>query len=325
MMYYNRTISQKLASLLEPAGELRWLFDFVKSHKALDFQIGKNKSEGWISVYRGLTRILRLTLTRDLKLKINAANKYKSSMPNIYGVKDIDHSFETDLRELVKRIEKDKAFDRYYNCRKEGYFQNEFSRHYGICGLPDTEFVIVDKEAVIGYEDQIEKNNLFGTIQQKYKQLQKDISLIDARLYGQNLEKKAIGNELDFLALDKEGNILLIEFKHGSSTSGIYLSPLQIGLYYDLFSKYPKDKLSSSVLEMLEQKQKIGLINPKWKVPDEIKEIIPVLVIAEPNPDSSAKKRFEEILNISKSNLGNDFLANLRTYDYALNNSLTVW
>ena len=42
-MYYNRTISKGLASLLETGGELRWLFDFVKNHKELDFLIGKNR------------------------------------------------------------------------------------------------------------------------------------------------------------------------------------------------------------------------------------------------------------------------------------------
>ena len=59
-MYYNRTISKEFASLLETGSKLRWLFDFVKNHKELDFLIGKNNSKEWISVYRGLTRILTI-------------------------------------------------------------------------------------------------------------------------------------------------------------------------------------------------------------------------------------------------------------------------
>ena len=57
-MYYNRKISDSLSRLIEPRGELRWLFDFVKSRDDLDFLIGKSSSTEWISVYRGLSRRL---------------------------------------------------------------------------------------------------------------------------------------------------------------------------------------------------------------------------------------------------------------------------
>ena len=53
-MYYNRTISNSFSGLIEKGGKLRWLFDFVKNTKELDFLIGKNKETESISVYRGL-------------------------------------------------------------------------------------------------------------------------------------------------------------------------------------------------------------------------------------------------------------------------------
>lgn len=324
-MYYNRTISKEFSSLLETCGELRWLYDFVKNNKELDFLIGKNNSKEWISVYRGLTRILTILPTNNTSVLIDADDKYKDISPNLYGQKNLSENFQNEIEYLITQIEQNSKFDRYYNNKKEGFYQNELSKIFGICGKPETDFVIIDKEAVIGYSDQTEKDNLFGTLQQKYKQLQREISNLNPERYGKDLGKKAIGNELDFLALDKDGNILLIEYKHGTNTSGIYLSPLQIGLYNDVFTNFPKNELENAVFEMLEQKQKIGLINPNWGKPNCIKDIIPVLIISEFNYKSWAKTKFDEILQITRKKLGSNFLNNLQTFNFTMKNGLSNW
>jgi hypothetical protein len=324
-MYYNRTISNEFASLLETDGKLRWLFDFVKNHKELDFLIGKNSSKEWISVYRGLTRIISVLPVDSTSVLIDADEKYKAISTKLYGQKNLSENFQNEIECLIAQIEQNSKFDRYYKNKKEGFYQNELSKKFGICGKPDTDFVIIDKEAVIGYSDQAEKDNLFGNLQQKYKQLQREISDLNPERYGKDLGKKAIGNELDFLALDKDGNILLIEYKHGTNTSGIYLSPLQIGLYNDIFTSFPKKELEMAVFEMLEQKQKIGLINPNWKKPNCIKDIIPVLIISEFNYKSSAKTKFDEILQFTRKQIGSNFLNNIQTFNFTMKNGLSNW
>lgn len=325
-MYYNRKISNSLSALIESGGELRWLFDFVKKKPELDFLIGKNNSKEWISIYRGLSRILTITKNGNSNIiKIDGANSYKEIQPTLYGIKNISQNFTTEIENLLKVVEGNSKFDRYYKNKKEGYYQNILSRKYGICGDENDEFVIVDKEAVVGYLNQKEKDVVFYEIQPKFKQLQKDISLINSKRYGIDLQKKSVGNELDFLALDKEGNILLIEFKHGTNTSGIYLSPIQIGMYYDLFTKIPRKILEKAVFEMLEQKQKIGLINPDWKNPKTIKEIIPILMISEYNYKASAKQKFDETFTFSKKQLGANFLKNLVTYNFTEKYGLQQW
>ena len=330
-MYYNRTISNDLSFLLEENGQLRWLFDFVKKREDLDFLIGKNNSKEWISVYRGLTRIISITLKNNSTIYIDGAETYKNILPGLYGSKSVNFNFQNDIENLISQIEQNSKFDRYYKSEKEGYYQNKLSRIYGICGKPDDDFVIIDKEVVIGYSDNVVRTNILGEIQQKYKQLQREISADNPERYGKDLEKKSIGNELDFLALDKEGNILLMELKHGTNTSGIYLSPLQIGMYADIHNKF-KEELGDAVFEMLEQKQKIGLINPNWKKPNKIKDLIPVLIISKynyatrvPNSIYDTKLKFDEILKITKKQLGSSFLNNLRTLNYTKDNGLSNW
>jgi hypothetical protein len=325
-MYYNRKLTDSFSALIEPGGALRWLFDFVKNRPDLDFQIGKNKTPEWISVYRGTTRIIKIQKTNDPgRIVVEGALKYKTIYPILYGPKSISINFQKELEEFLYLINADRTLARYYNNEKEGFYQTALSRKYGLCGCPTDDFVIIDKEAVVGYLDKKEKAKLFGPFQQKYKIMQRDISDFNSEKFGQNLEKKAVGNELDFLALDKEGNILLIEYKHGTNTSGIYLSPLQIGLYYDIFTGLPKTELSKAVFEMLAQKQKIGLINPGWVKPAVIKDIIPVLIISNYNYKSSAKGKFEEIMDFLRPRLNPEFLKTLQTSNFTLQSDLLSW
>ena len=324
-MYYNRTISEEFAELFKENGKLRWLFDFVKNHKELDFIIVKTRSEENVHVYRGLTRIVSISLKKDATLFVNTCNQYKKLLPKLYGEKSINENFQNDIEALIQKIEQNSNFDRYYKNKKEGYYQNELSRFYGINGTLDTDFVIIDKEVVIGHSSKVQKDSFLEIFQKKYKDLHKEISSLDLKRYGEYSEKKPIGDELDFLALDKDGNILLIEFKHGNNTSGIYLSPLQIGMYNDIFEQFPRKDLENAVFDMLQQKQEIGLINPKWKKPNCIKDIIPVLIISEFNYRSSAKKKFDEVLQFSRKRLGQSFLNFLQTFNITDENGLTNW
>lgn len=324
-MYYNRKISDSFSKLIESKGSLRWLFDFVQQHQDLDFLIGKNISKEWISIYRGLSRILTIIKTKNPDIvKLDGARVYKEISPELYEKKFISENFISKLEKLLQQVTSNSKFDRYFNNKKEGYFQNELSRKYGICGKPQDEFVIVDKEVVMGHKNKQERENLYGKIQAGYKKLQNEISLQNVKRYGKDLEKKSIGNELDFLALDKRGNILLIEYKHGTNTSGIYLSPLQIGMYYDIFTMYPKVELENAVYEMIEQKKKIGLINEDWET-SKITGIIPVLIISEYNYGSSAQIKYQEILDIIRAIRGNSFLTNIVTYNYTSQKGLGKW
>lgn len=326
-MYYNRIISDPFSKLLEPNGDLRWLFSLVQQSTELDFLIGKNNSKEWISIYRGLSRVLTITKTRKPDIiKLDGANAYKRISNGLYGKKKVSDDFSKELLRVVRAVALDPKFDRYYKNMKEGYFQSELSRKFGICGKANDDFVIIDKEAVIGYKDIAEKEKYCGKIRESYKELQKGLSQENKKRFGKDLDKKAIGNELDFLALDKEGNLLLIEFKHGANTSGIYLSPLQVGMYYELFSLLPRVDLERSVYGMLEQKKKIGLINSKWKTP-EIKDIVPVLIISEYNysPRSTAKIKYKEVMDFVRDRKGISFLETIKTYNYTSHNGLKPW
>jgi len=310
-MEYNRTVSAKLANLISENGRLRWLFEFVRECSELDFLIGKNKSKEWISVYRGLSKILQI----DDSEQISAHNKFKNLVPNLYK-KSIEDNFKNELIELISKISGDGKLKKYYS--KEGFHQNELSRKYGINGDADSDFVIIDKEVVPSYKNEAEQKKIESPIQEKYLNWKREIQAIKPYEQG----NKSFGNELDFLALDKGGNVMLIEFKHGTNTAGIYWSSLQVGVYHDIFSRLDKKEFEQSIFQMLKQKQEIGLIHPNWIAPKGIKEIIPVVMISEFDENGEAKKRFDEVLQLSKQKFGSDFLKDIRLYKF--NNSSLI-
>ena len=330
-MYYDRTLSSSFAALLEKGGALHWLLEFVRKNEDLDFLIGKTIDEKgtiteWISVYRGLSRLIKIIPNKIGTYKVDADQAYKNLWSSLFGIKGVGQLyFKSDLDTLLNMVRTNKQFDRYYNNKKEGFYQNIFSRRYGINGTERDDFVIIDKEAVIGYLDTPQKNRLLGTLQNKYKGIQAILGQNNLKLLGKNVAKKSIGNELDFLALDKDGNLLLIEFKDGSNTSGIYMSGLQVGLYYEIFSSYPPTDLQNSVFSMLDQKKNLGLINPNWTAPKSIKQIVPVLIIANYNYKSSAKQTFDIVMQQVKSQFGFNFLLNLKTYNFEIGPHITNW
>ena len=333
-MYYDRTLSDGFANLLEENGKLRWLFEFVKNREELDFLIGKNDSKEWISVYRGLTRIVEIIKTKDAEtIKIDGSRTYKKLLPTLYGKRSVDDNFEKELDEIIKIVSKDRRFDRYYNNKKEGYYQNIISRRHGICGHKDDDFVILDKEVVIGFlkgEDitaKQRKEKHLGGFKERYSKLLKELSDSNPKRYGSNNINESVGEELDFLALDKEENIKLIEFKDGRNTKGIYLSPIQIGNYYDIFKSYPKEKLEEAVFKMLEQKQKIGLINPEWEKPYVIKNIIPVLMLSNYKYKGTGREKFDEVLQIARGrdDFGKKFLEHLETCNFTMEKGIHEW
>ncbi|MBF0252288.1 MAG: hypothetical protein HQL29_00585 [Candidatus Omnitrophica bacterium] len=322
-MYYDRTL-EALHPLIEKGGKYRWLFDYVRDREDLDFLVGKNNNKEWISIYRGLSRIISLTTSGNQhNVIIDAADRYKSIARNnglrIYGKIDEVKLLSKDLDKLIKIVDSDIAFDRYYKNNKEGYYQNHLSRKYGLKGKSSDDFIIVDKEAVIGYDDEMQKKNKFATMREKYENVLNKISHKNPKRYGANLSKKAIGNEVDFVALDRSGNILLMELKHGTNTSGIYLSPIQLGLYYEIFSDHQIGKsLGEAIFSMVKQKQSIGLIASGWDMPEKIKSIKPCLVISGYNPKSSAMIKYYEVADILRENKKSfKFIDDIKVYTYS--------
>lgn len=153
-MYYNRTISTDFEDLLK-SGHFSWIIPYVKKHEDMDILIGRNKSMEFCSVYRGLSRILRIYRPISKKQKYgnfkwDAADKYIAmySDPKV----SLEQLCEDDIEKVRLQVEKTPEFTRYYKeeiateAGSEGFYQNAIQRKYGLLSESTSALVIVDKE-----------------------------------------------------------------------------------------------------------------------------------------------------------------------------------
>ena len=175
--------------------------------------------------------------------------------------------------------------------KEEGYYQNLISRRYSLFCEENDNFVIIDKEFVLGYCDNTVKEEITNPVQIKYDGI---IHSLSAKYdYCKNIKQP--GTECDFVGLTRSGDILLLELKRYEDTTKIYLSPIQAGKYVDLTTEYVKrfyDDFCHNVLYMVAQKIRMGILKPKWEMPTKLSgKIIPAVVVGG-NPSKEAKKRF---------------------------------
>lgn len=205
--------------------------------------------------------------------------------------------------ELLRRVNNDRRFDRYYqseNKKKEGFYQNLISRRYTLHCRPEDDIIIVDKEFVIGYENQDTKDRILDSIKKKYDRIINQIKVLyPFERWPKDIKQS--GEECDFLALTKDGDILLLELKQSVDTQKIYLSPLQVGKYADM-TKVLLDECSAGFFDvlkkMVEQKRRIGILKPQWELPKKFSGKVRTAVVVGGDSSSAAKRKYKQISEI---------------------------
>lgn len=315
--YFNRTMSNQFETAV--IEKFKWLIDYVKTDKYLDFQTGCTKGgQQWFSIYRGTSRILKLTLSRD-KFKIDAADSYKKLLSKWFD----EASLNIDsFKNYLSKINADKYFGKYYisgKKLKEGYFQNLISRRYTIGLKPDDEFVIVDKELVIGFESEQYKESWNSEIIKKQDNL---INIAREKCSHLRMPQdiKPKYGEVDFFAIDRQGNFVIMELKQNDGQK-TYLSPVQVNYYYLQLVKYLKENkedFCNAIRDMFNQKVRMGLINEGWIFPNTMNcEIKTCLVIGnEKGISKETCERFKIFRSV--------FTPNMHTYMATSDNDGTL-
>ena len=291
--YYNRTMSDELIKHIQD--ELPWLIDFVKSKKCLDFQTGRDPkaNRSWFSIYRGTSRILSVKCSRNGRLIYDAAESYKELMPKGFLEKPAQEDFETYLT----KINESGLFDKWYRDQKdnrnEGYYQTLIGRRYTFELKPSDNFVIIDKEMVIGFMSQDSKDDWNNEIREKLRGKIDQYRKAYKEKYTGRLpeEIKDHYGEFDFLALDKAGNLIIMELKQNDPQKTA-LSPFQTAYYQMQLEKLIKEdaEFYENIRKMLEQKMELGLIDKCFKIPEKLTgKIIPCVIVGE-EYDSKGKR-----------------------------------
>lgn len=251
---------------------------------ALDIHL---RERSQIMIYHGGTRLLTIDLARISDGIIRFASKsYGQSkedkrkacvaafaaLEQNQNIHEIDTLIGKVLTFLATAIATVRG-NFYASETSEGYWANRLSIEYGRNWTPDKEWLIIDREAVIG--DQPTNVDEFKRKVEQIKQ--------DSDFRGWSDVAKKFGDELDFLAIGPNNQLICIELKHGDNASGICWGPLQTAVYRKAF-EYSLPELSQSIVAMARQKIALGLLpkSAEERIPTEgFKAVEGVLAVAD--------------------------------------------
>ncbi len=159
-------------------------------------------------------------------------------------------------------------------------------------------WLVVDREVVIEFDNDQEKVALLSGLTRPYLDIRDSLRQEAPGLWGTPDPSDSFGDELDFLALGPNGDLICIELKHGSNTSGIYWGPLQVAVYVDEF-KWALRDISEDVNRLVKQKVILGLLpsDAELRLPvSEGASVRGILAVADPDDRRSCWARLTELM-----------------------------
>lgn len=305
---YNRALSEEAERALLPSGPLHFLVATMPLPSddpyALDIQIREGNE---LMYYHGTTRLLRIRLQC-----VSGTVKVSATADRAYGVYP---GCRAEYAALMKSWRLDEfaalrnafhaylpkaigaADSKYYRNGKEGYWQNRLCVRFGRLWKPGDEWLIVDRECVLGFASDQEKICFYQNAAGEYRLIRDRLQQEDKDQWGKP-KGEAFGDELDLMALSPSGSLVVIELKHGTNCSGIYWGPLQVGFYHRAFVTALKD-VADDIRRMARQKITLGLL------PSEAATLVdrstaarvdPVLAVAVPSERSGCWSKLAVVM-----------------------------
>lgn len=205
MARYDRYLSEQFLQLLD-GGPLHFIIKkccegWSEDPYSLDFQIRENNT---VQLYHGTTYLLKLQLRHDSLVNASADRAYGgySGCKNEYHqlMRDWDLAKEANRFEEVAvkylRAAISAADKRYYRNQREGFWQNCLGISHGPRWSSEAPWFVVDREAVIGFADQVAKDSFYTAVKQPFVQLQDKLHIEHRWAKPHN-----VGDELDLLAV----------------------------------------------------------------------------------------------------------------------------
>jgi hypothetical protein len=277
-MYFDRRISERLLSELE-SGIFSWLPVVCRESVRLDLQLrgDPRAGESRATAYVGTTKVLDV-YERQNQFRVVAS---KSAQ----GWSDVPLPWSTLRRfqplELIEPYSNDlarhtaKAAAAVPNrwAGNEGLLQTFFARQMF------RDVVVIDREAVVG----------FSSVQER-KQVHAELLLLFAGVLTRMRERWGEPNareswtKADFLGLDTDGRLLVIEVKRGDDPR-LGWTPAQVAYYAALFDLWPSESgsVAIEIIEsMLVQRRRLGIIPPQQPRVATPVEVVPVVAVGTP-------------------------------------------
>jgi hypothetical protein len=257
---YDRRVPEELLKALEPGGFAHSLVEFGGSGMwALDLQLrglGEVKKQHRATLYVGTTKVIDLhlkgqlfalsaspTLARETNGWAAAWEQWHNDRWFADQWAEVDNYLQVVIEKIVRKG----------TYVKEGMVQAAIGR------FRSTDFTIIDREAIVSFGSQQEKDACKSELAAKWLNA---LHRTDPPTWWKTKPTK-LGDECDVLAVSSRGEVLAIEVKpHTASDRDIAWSVLQAGMYADLFQRWADSaggKAHEVLHAMAAQRNRIGL------------------------------------------------------------------
>lgn len=285
---YDRTPSEKLKRLLSTGEFLAPLLNLTERQICgLPLEIFSRVNDE-VHIYCGLTRLIRVERYND---KVNV------SAHKTYSEQSCSNGFFSHWN-ISEHIEFEKSLDRYLSHVKvsdrhtkgEGFVQSLWSR-VTECWLP------FDREAVLGYSSQEESK-----IARKCSQVESarvELATIIRAASSRWDSSSSKSHEIDQLAVDPNGSLVLIELKNASagstSASSVVYAPFQLLRYiWEWYNAI--ESVLNQLQALLDSRVELGLISSA--VPKLTGDIRAAICFGPDARSDEAKRHYSEVLEV---------------------------
>lgn len=285
LVYYDRTVSTALVQELGPDGAFNFLAHFSRTRHLADLQLRSYPAKPTCraTLYYGLTKVIDV-YERNGQFWLKGS-KHAAWDESWSQKRPADDWRSPELKQAV---------DSYLRAAM-GAVADRFSHEGAIqamlCTRAPELFSVVDREAVVGFDNKAERERVYSSIQ---RELHAAFPPNPALKWW---KPKTFGGELDILAIDSNGRLLTVEVKPASATDGVTWAPLQATFYARLFEQWAHehgDSAATAIQSMLNQRIDLKLASSpprRLRIP---LEVVPIVAIGG-QPSDEALSRMQQV------------------------------
>ncbi|MDP1792578.1 MAG: hypothetical protein Q8K63_00465 [Acidimicrobiales bacterium] len=257
--------------------------------KTLDIQLRRSatwpeeSAMTWASLYCGLSAVLDVA-ERNGKFKIRSHPTYKRASTGLFDGAWSKWMTKAELQSAWPKVEQ---FLEWVlsdaNTALQRYKAQEGKVHSIMCAGLSPEYRVIQREAIVAFSD----NPLLKKTMSDHNEAITTVFNANQRPnvpwwigVRDNKVIPKFGNELDLLAVDAAGRLLLIEVKPPLATKGITAAPAQVHVYTRLFRSLidAQEDFVPVLNQMLAQRTSLGLTAAGPELPTH-PQLVPVVAI----------------------------------------------
>jgi hypothetical protein len=279
-LYFDRRAPEALIAAL--SGELHALVTLALSPEhtasALDLQLRADPraiEDGHATLYVGLTKALDLAYASDGRFRVLPQTKFGPGMDWNLAPAWADPLPLDEMARLWPEVI-DYAVATIA-ATPPRYTQKEGGMQAVLSNADADDFAVIDREVVVGFSPR-SKDAFLAPTKNALSNLVPDL-VSQGEVWAR---ERSFGDELDALAIDSEGRVLVMEVKPGTETTDLGWTPAQVLLYHRLLSSWAEQDAESApqALDgMLRQRVRIGLEREReWSLRRPL-ELVPVIAV----------------------------------------------